>query len=648
MADKVLVKYETDISQFEQQLDKAEEKLRATEAVGKKAFGGVEGAAAAAGKGIDGAAQKAQNAAPKFNALNSSISQLSREMPAFAVNVNTGFLAISNNIPALVDSINQIKTANAALKAEGKATESVLSQVAKGLLSWNTAISIGVTLLTVFGGKIIDYITGQKNSAKATEEAAKAKEEENKKLREHLDLLNQINPERLKEWETLNKVNAARKGGINDIKREIELLKARGADVGVIFQKEQKIRELELQTLKQTLVTLELSGDERLVIGQKIADKENEIKAAQFEYEKEINDKRIEEEKKFAEEQDKIQKRKEQHLKEQVDLARNLAFIEDEIERDRIKRAQKREEQRLSQYTKDVAEANKNEKQRLDDQLSITGANLNEQQKLVDEQHEKGLISEAEYANASAEIDAAKLQQKMDMAMNIASIFGSIAQIMGQQTEAGKVFAIAETTISTWVAAQKAYESQIVPLDPSSIFRATLAASAAVAQGLARVASIVNIQVPNPSISQSTPAQRSSSAASTYPRFKDGVVDLMGPGTETSDSIPAYLSRGESVITAKSTRAKRDELEALNKSVIDYEELIMKKYVDPALRSERIRSQSMADNIAQSIAYNFSDKRIVKALEKHRPATAKDIERLTNEVAKSNRLTKFENQLRGK
>jgi hypothetical protein len=46
--------------------------------------------------------------------------------------------------------------------------------------------------------------------------------------------------------------------------------------------------------------------------------------------------------------------------------------------------------------------------------------------------------------------------------------------------------------------------------------------------------------------------------------FKDGVVDLAGPGTETSDSIPAWLSRGESVITASSTRANKEELAWMN------------------------------------------------------------------------------------
>lgn len=37
-------------------------------------------------------------------------------------------------------------------------------------------------------------------------------------------------------------------------------------------------------------------------------------------------------------------------------------------------------------------------------------------------------------------------------------------------------------------------------------------------------------------------------------KFAKGVINLQGPGTETSDSIPSALSRGESVMTAKETR----------------------------------------------------------------------------------------------
>jgi hypothetical protein len=50
----------------------------------------------------------------------------------------------------------------------------------------------------------------------------------------------------------------------------------------------------------------------------------------------------------------------------------------------------------------------------------------------------------------------------------------------------------------------------------------------------------------------------------TPPKFAKGVVALEGPGTETSDSIAAYLSKGESVITAKATKKYAPMLEAMN------------------------------------------------------------------------------------
>jgi len=55
-------------------------------------------------------------------------------------------------------------------------------------------------------------------------------------------------------------------------------------------------------------------------------------------------------------------------------------------------------------------------------------------------------------------------------------------------------------------------------------------------------------------------------AAQSAAGFKDGVVELQGEGTETSDSIPAWLSKGESVITAKATKQNKDELEWMNRT----------------------------------------------------------------------------------
>jgi hypothetical protein len=53
-------------------------------------------------------------------------------------------------------------------------------------------------------------------------------------------------------------------------------------------------------------------------------------------------------------------------------------------------------------------------------------------------------------------------------------------------------------------------------------------------------------------------------AARSSAGFKDGVVELQGEGTETSDSIPAWLSKGESVITARGTKENKHLLQWIN------------------------------------------------------------------------------------
>lgn len=55
-------------------------------------------------------------------------------------------------------------------------------------------------------------------------------------------------------------------------------------------------------------------------------------------------------------------------------------------------------------------------------------------------------------------------------------------------------------------------------------------------------------------------------AAQSAAGFKDGVIGLEGAGTDTSDSIPAWLSRGESVITAKGTRNNVEALQFINET----------------------------------------------------------------------------------
>lgn len=103
-------------------------------------------------------AESAQQAAPRFNQLNMSIQQVARELPAFSYSISTGFMAISNNLPILADTIAQVRKENAALAASGQQVVPVWRQVAGSLLSWQTALVAGVTALTMYGPEIVGFI----------------------------------------------------------------------------------------------------------------------------------------------------------------------------------------------------------------------------------------------------------------------------------------------------------------------------------------------------------------------------------------------------------------------------------------------------------------------------------------------------------
>jgi hypothetical protein len=103
-----------------------------------------------------------------YDGLGVSISQLAREMPAFANSIQTGFMAISNNLPMFFDELQKIKAANAALRAEGQPTVSAFKQIAGAIMSPMMALNAFVLLLTMAGPKLVEWIGGLFGAEKAT------------------------------------------------------------------------------------------------------------------------------------------------------------------------------------------------------------------------------------------------------------------------------------------------------------------------------------------------------------------------------------------------------------------------------------------------------------------------------------------------
>ena len=116
------------------------------------------------------------NYASAWNGLSFSVQQVARELPSLAVNANTFFLSISNNLPILVDEIAKARKEYAAFKAEiaagnkdVKAVAPVWQQLTKSLISWQTALVVGLTLLSVYGKDIINWINTLSRSSDAVD-----------------------------------------------------------------------------------------------------------------------------------------------------------------------------------------------------------------------------------------------------------------------------------------------------------------------------------------------------------------------------------------------------------------------------------------------------------------------------------------------
>lgn len=101
-----------------------------------------------------------------FDGLGFSVSQVARELPSLAISANTFFLAISNNIPMVIDEIQKLKAANEAAAKAGEAQVSITGKLIKSMFSFNTVMVLVLTAFSLWGKDITNWIgslfTGKK------------------------------------------------------------------------------------------------------------------------------------------------------------------------------------------------------------------------------------------------------------------------------------------------------------------------------------------------------------------------------------------------------------------------------------------------------------------------------------------------------
>lgn len=123
------------------------------------------------------------SAAKGFTPLTFQVQQLARELPSLTMSFQQFFLAISNNLPMFADELTRARMANKALRAEGKPTVSVFKQVLSAIGSWQTALVVGITLLTAYGKEIGAWVKGLFTAKEAALSMAEAQDKVNDALK---------------------------------------------------------------------------------------------------------------------------------------------------------------------------------------------------------------------------------------------------------------------------------------------------------------------------------------------------------------------------------------------------------------------------------------------------------------------------------
>lgn len=150
------------------------------------------------------------------------------------------------------------------------------------------------------------------------------------------------------------------------------------------------------------------------------------------------------------------------------------------------------------------------------------------------------LNKKKQLANAEMQIEKAKAQAAQEFAGSMSEMLETVASDNEVAVGISKTLALAEVAIKQGIAIAEAVASAAAG-DP---YTYALRVAAAIAS----------------TITAMTKAITSINSA----KFAKGTSYVNGPGTETSDSIPAWLSRGEGVVTARANKMFPGLVQAMN------------------------------------------------------------------------------------
>lgn len=141
---------------------------------------------------LEDAVGQSQRKVGQYTNATFALNQVLRETPSFVNSVQTGFLSISNNLPILSDEFKKL------VAATGSSTKA-LGIMFRSLFTFQTALVIGITLLTAFGKEIGNFFSKLFAGSREFDKAAEGVRAMNKAIQDtsYKDAVKNVNEMRI-------------------------------------------------------------------------------------------------------------------------------------------------------------------------------------------------------------------------------------------------------------------------------------------------------------------------------------------------------------------------------------------------------------------------------------------------------------------
>lgn len=520
------------------------------------------------------------NYASATNMLAINLGQVMKEIPNFAISARIGIMSLTNNLPMLAEAFKAVRVQQKAMIAEGKAVPSMFSLISKSIFGLTGVMSIAMVLLQVFSDDIINAAKSLFGFGKEAEEAERKQEAFNRSIeRNKLLLLESAEIQNLYATNHADRVknilDAEKKAWDEGYGRELDALR-RNKSVGIKFNKE-RLAELEKMELEYFEKNAKLESDYRIA-------KERDKVEADEKAKKDAEKKQLENDKltkeRFNKEYEAFKLNEELKLANYENSLKVIKELEDSFGKESNDARQKRlidfitaSAKSLETYNKQIQDEDdrsieemiRNRQTLLNYESEFANMQVAIAEMRGEETYNKqveALQKEKEAAVFEAKIKGQEIYQieeyyeslksnlRKEMVnsqlSSIASMFGSLSDMMEQDSVASKIAATAQATINTYLGATAAFAQT-----PGGIITKSLAASAAIVSGLASVKKIWEVKTDVPKNSAADSAKTKSTVTEKF--HTGGVAGSTPDSPQRSEEITRTLLTTERVLSPQQT-----------------------------------------------------------------------------------------------